>query len=161
MFCYNGLGRITSDGANTYTYDNNGNLLTKGSETFTYDWKNNLVRYQDTANNTDMYYAYDIGNVRLAKGKMTEVSSSRSTDRLAKSRKKVITEGRALVSTTTTRTTPRNFAELSLNWQEFYHKSDNISVRTLDISLDTPGTGWNWTECVPHSRDKAFERGSV
>ena len=26
MFCYNGLGRITSDGVNTYTYDGNGNL---------------------------------------------------------------------------------------------------------------------------------------
>ena len=26
MFCNNGLGRITSDGANTYTYDGNGNL---------------------------------------------------------------------------------------------------------------------------------------
>ena len=26
MFCYNRLGRIASDGVNTYTYDGNGNL---------------------------------------------------------------------------------------------------------------------------------------
>ncbi|MDZ7816399.1 MAG: hypothetical protein U5N86_10480 [Planctomycetota bacterium] len=139
-YTYNGLGRITSDGANTYTYDNNGNLVTKGTnEAFQYDWKNNLVRYQDTANNTNMYYAYDIGNVRLAKGKMTEVSSSSTTDRFAQSRKKVNAEGKDLVATSTTRTTPRNFAELGLNWQEFYHKSDNISVRTCESSRPPKG----------------------
>ena len=43
-YTYNGLGRITSDGANRYTYDNNGNLLTKGSETFTYDWNFCVLR---------------------------------------------------------------------------------------------------------------------
>ena len=36
-------------------------LTAKGTEAFRYDYKNNLVRYMNTGNNTDMYYAYDIG----------------------------------------------------------------------------------------------------
>lgn len=47
-----------------------------------------------------------------------------------------------------THTTPATFAELSLNWMEFYHKSDNINVRTLDITLDIGGN-WGQTDTLP------------
>jgi RHS repeat-associated protein len=53
-YTYNALNQLTSDGANSYTYNANGNLIkTNGQTTHTYDRANRLLSYGGSS------YAYD------------------------------------------------------------------------------------------------------
>ena len=111
-------------------------------------------RYGQLRRRVRCLHAYDIGNTRLAKGKLDPNSTSSLSDDSKGTRTPMIPTGKKLSTTTSTRS-QRTFAELGLNWIEYYHKSDKIKLRTLDVSLLTGGN-WNLTDIMPLSLDSLF-----
>ena len=104
----------------------------------------------------ELLFRLEAGSLYLSmKGRLDETHRSASTvDR--KPLPAVVPAHKALNTTTATRTTPKTFAELSLNWMEFYHKSDNISVRILDITLYASGS-WGQSPCwTPNIRERCL-----
>jgi RHS repeat-associated protein len=59
---YDGAGRLTSDGTNSYTYDKNGNQLTQNRDAYAYDGANRLITftsYRSSSPSRDNFYNGD------------------------------------------------------------------------------------------------------
>ena len=63
-YAYDGAGRLTSDGTNSYTYDKNGNQTKRGrTDVYEYDGANRLAKH--SASNTSYTYQYDGDGLRV------------------------------------------------------------------------------------------------
>ncbi|MFA4986896.1 MAG: hypothetical protein WC712_09955 [Candidatus Brocadiia bacterium] len=164
-YTYNGLGRITTSTGGfttTFGYDLNGNLISKSgngvTESFAFDWKNNLVHYGNSSSGEDMYYGYDIGNIRIAKARPGSEErmavTGGGTTRQSEGVPVVTRSSTRRTMSTLTLTTPDTIADLQNAWYEWYHR--NLmptpfwdSGTMFDITTYDYGQPSNW-ELIRH-----------